>query len=97
MGRCSNLIYKEEGVESFDIFLHADADVRLKRAKERDGEDIEMKDIEKKDSKRENYYKNYTKHELADCREYNICLDTGAIGYDECADLLANILKDRLC
>lgn len=97
MGRCSNLIYKEEGVESFDIFLHADADVRLTRAKERDGEDIEMKDIEKKDSKRENYYKNYTKHELADCREYNICLDTGAIGYDECADLLANILKDRLC
>lgn len=97
IGRCSNLIYQEEGVDSFDIFLYADEEVRLQRAKERDGKDIEMKDIEKKDSKRENYYKNYTKHELADCRDYNICLDTGAIGYDECAELLANILKDRLC
>lgn len=96
IGRCSNLIYKEEGVESFDIFLYADEDVRLKRAKERDGEDIDIKDIEKKDSKRENYYKNYTKHELADCRDYNICLDTGAMDYDECAELLANILKDRI-
>lgn len=96
IGRCSNLIYKEEGVDSFDIFLYADEDVRLKRAKERDGEDIDIKDIEKKDSKRENYYKNYTKHELADCRDYNICLDTGAMDYDECAELLANILKDRI-
>lgn len=96
IGRCSNLIYEEEGVESFDVFLYADEDVRLERAKDRDGEHIEMKDIEKKDSKRENYYKNYTKHELADCRDYNICLDTGVMDYDECAELLANILKDRI-
>lgn len=97
IGRCSNLIYREAGINSFDIFLYADEEVRLKRAIERDGKpDIDMKYIEKKDSKRENYYKNYTKHELADCRDYNICLDTGVISYDECADILAGILKNKI-
>jgi len=97
IGRCSNLIYEEAGINSFDIFLYADEEVRLERAKIRDGNtDIDKKYLEKRDSKRENYYKNYTKHELADCRDYNICLDTGAMSYDECADILANILKDKL-
>lgn len=97
IGRCGNLIYKDEGINSFDIFLHADEDVRLARAKERHNDpDLDMKYIEKKDSKRENYYKNYTKHEIADCRDYNICLDTGVISYDECAEILAGILKDKL-
>lgn len=97
IGRCSNLIYEEAGVNSFDIFLYADEEVRLQRAKElHKNESIDLKYIEKRDSKRENYYTNYTKHELADCRDYNICLDTGAIGYDECAKILAGILKDKL-
>ena len=97
VGRCGNVILKEAGVDVFSIFLYADLDVRVERAKNIiDKKNIDIKKfVEKCDARRKNYYKAYT-HHLMDCaQDYNICLDTGAIGYDKCISLLADLIKDK--
>lgn len=97
IGRCGNAICQKAGIKSFDIFLYADMEKRIERCKElTENTQFDIKAMEKKDSMRENYYKKYTGHELGDYREYNICLDTGTIGYDKCVDILADILKDKI-
>ncbi len=34
------------------------------------------------DNLRETYFKTYTKHELGTYHDYDLCLDTGTLGYD---------------
>ncbi|MBR2528229.1 MAG: cytidylate kinase-like family protein [Blautia sp.] len=99
VGRCSNIILREEGIPSFDIFLFADKAHRLKRARElaENGKEDLEKYLEHRDHNRRNYYKTYTKHEMGDYKDYNICIDTGSIGMDATVDLLLNILKARYC
>lgn len=98
VGRCANIILREAGIPSFDVFLYADKAHKLQRAaelNENGNMDLE-KYLERRDRLRRVYYKAYTGHEMGDYRDYNICLDTGAIGKDGCVDLLEKILKDKM-
>ncbi len=98
VGRCSNFILREEGLPSFDIFLHADIKDRRKRAqelKENGKMDID-KYIEKRDHWRKTYYRAYTGHEMGEYKDYDISLDIGRLGVDTCIDLLTNLLKDKI-
>ncbi len=98
VGRCSNMILKQAGIESFDIFLYADKEHRKKRALElgENGKTDIDKYIEKRDRLRNTYYHAYTGHEMGNSMDYNICMDTGAIGMDKCTEILAEILKDKI-
>ena len=94
VGRCSNKILQEAGIDSFDIFLYADKQSRLKRAEELTGYtgDRLLKYLEKRDVFRENYYKSYAKGSISNACDYNICLDTGLISYEKCVDIICEIL-----
>ena len=98
VGRCSNIILREQNIPSFDIFLYADLEHRMKRAAElnENGKEDLAKYVEKREHLRRTYYKTYTKHEMGDYRDYNICLDTGTIGMEACADMLLEILKNKM-
>lgn len=97
IGRCSNLLCREAGIKSFDIFIHADIDKRIERIKELTGDTkIDRKHMEAKDHKRENYYKKYTHHDMGAYKDYNLCLDTGVIGYDKSADIITSILEGNI-
>jgi hypothetical protein len=52
--------------------------------------------IARRDRLRNTYYHAYTGHLMGDARDYNICLDTGKIGMDECVVILAQLLKDKV-
>ena len=98
VGRCSNYILREEGLPSFDIFLYADIKDRKARAeelKEYGKKDVE-KYIEKRDHWRKTYYRAYTGREMGEYKDYDISLNIGKIGVDNCIDLLTNLLKDRI-
>ena len=98
VGRCSNYILREEGLPSFDIFLYADIKDRKARAeelKEYGKMDVE-KYIEKRDHWRKTYYRAYTGREMGEYKDYDISLNIGKIGVDNCIDLLTNLLKDRI-
>ena len=94
VGRCSNIILEEAGIPSFDVFLFADKEHRLKRAAElaENGHMNLEKYLDQRDAYRKNYFKHYTKHELGDYKGYNLCLDTGTLGMDYCADLIAQVV-----
>ena len=97
IGRCGNAICKEIGIKSFDVLLYGSIERRIERYKEmHPGKSFDIKDMEKKDAKRQNYYKKYTGHEMKDFSEYNICLDTGEMGYAICTDMLADYLKGKI-
>lgn len=96
VGRCANKILKEADIPSFDIFLHADKSVRIKRCIEKaQGTIRDMKKyVEKKDELRENYYHTYTGGKLNMAHDYTICLDTGVFDYDTCIDILAKMISE---
>ena len=96
VGRCANVILREAGIPSFDVFLYADKAFRLERAaqlKENGDMDLE-KYLEQRDHWRRNYFKKYAKREIGDYALYNICLDTGTIGFDQCVDIISRIVEN---
>ena len=95
VGRCANMILRNEGVPSFDIFLYASREERLKRAIELKefGNMDPQKYLDRRDNLRKTYYKVYTEHDFGNYQDYNICLDTGKIGKQKCAELLADLLN----
>ncbi len=98
VGRCSNYILREEGLPSFDIFLYADIKdrkVRAEELKEYGKMDVE-KYIEKRDHWRKTYYRAYTGREMGEYKDYDISLNIGKIGVDNCINLLTNLLKNRI-
>ncbi len=97
VGRCSNIILREEGIESFDVFLTASREFRLKRAAELDenrgrtGPELE-KYVDHRDQWRRIYFKSYTSHEMGEAADYHLCLDVSRFGIDRCVDLIAELV-----
>lgn len=95
VGRCAGAMLKDENVKTFDIFLYADEEIRLKRAidvKELSEQDA-RKHIEKRDAFRRAYYKKYTGHEYNDFHNYSLCIDTGLYSYDKVIDVAEAAIK----
>lgn len=97
IGRCSNLILREAGIPSLDIFLHADVELRVKHIEKLglNGKEDPRKYLTKIDDMRETYFKTYTKHELGTYRDYDLCLDTGTLGYDACVDIIEKLARQK--
>ncbi len=96
LGRASNIILREAGVRTFDVFLYADYAHRAKTI-EALGEagDADLKKfIERRDNLRKSYYKHYTKHEHGNYNDYHLCLDTGLIGIDRSVEIICDIITD---
>lgn len=95
IGRCANVILKDAGVDCFRVFLYADEEHRWSRAEEiaENGDADLKKYLSKRDSMRETYYKTYTGHDFGDVHDYDICLDTGKLGYERCISVLTQIME----
>ena len=91
LGRCADEILREAGVESLNVFIHADAAHRMDRARELTGcaDAGELhKLIAKKDNSRHTYYSHYTGKKWGDSHNYHLVLDSGKLGYALCAKLI---------
>ena len=95
VGRCSNKILREAGIPSFDVFLHADPAIRIKRAGALVPENVSnvAKFVEKVDEQRDNYYKLYTGSLRNQAQDYTVCLETGIVDYDSCIEVLAQMIR----
>ena len=97
IGRCSNLILRNAGIPSLDIFLHADVNLRTEHIQKLglNGKEDPRKYLTKMDNLRETYFKTYTKHELGTYHDYDLCLDTGTLGYDNCIEIITSLAKQQ--
>ncbi|MEE3420184.1 MAG: cytidylate kinase-like family protein [Lachnospiraceae bacterium] len=97
VGRCSNHILKEAGIPSYDIYLYGDMDFRVERARELGeyGEESDIrKYVEKRDTRRKVYYKNYTGNDMGEAGLYSVCMDVSTFGPDKTMHILYGMLKD---
>ena len=95
IGRCANYILKDEpGV--LRVFIHADWDFRMEKAAEKLA--LSRRELErylKKDDKRKmDFVKHFTGKDWTDATQYDLCLDSGKLGYEGCIDaILAHLPK----
>ena len=73
-----------------DIAFRADRIVRLYGESEKSPEAR----LQEKDKRRRLNYQHYTGRTWGASQNYDICLDTGDIGVERCADILVNLVKD---
>lgn len=97
VGRCADVILEEEGIPALNVFIHADMEHRIAVYKKRYPEirqDME-KLLTKKDKGRRDYYRFYTAHEWGRMTNYDICLNSGALGVEMCASIVAHAAKEH--
>lgn len=96
IGRCADYILKDYP-NVCSVFVHADMDFRHKMAAERvsvSEKDLD-KYIEKIDNYRGEYYKAYTGNDWYDLRNYDLCLDSGKLGFEKCVEEISSYIDVR--
>ena len=79
------------------VFIYASPAYCLEQAEIRGalGGKTTMHYIDEINKYRAGYYKHYTGHEWNDCRNYDLCLNSGAIGFDGCVKAVKEYIKIR--
>ena len=94
VGRCADFILREKA-DCLTAFIHADMAFRAKRIVEVYGQrqDSPEKRLQDKDRRRAASYQFYTDTRWGQARNYHIALDSGVLGIDRCAELLAELYE----
>ncbi len=93
VGRCADYALSDNP-DCINVFIHADLDVRIKNvSKNLNTTENKARDIiNKTDKQRASYYNYYTSKKWGDSKSYNLSLDAGKLGTDNCVEM---ILKFR--
>ena len=96
IGRCGD--YVLSGRENLiRVFIYASPEYCLEQARLRGafGGKTTMKYIQDTNKYRAEYYKYYTGNDWNDCRNYDLCLNSGAIGFQGCVDAIKEYIRIR--
>lgn len=96
IGRCADFVLKDyENVVR--LFVHAPETDCIKNVK--DIMDKSDKEIEKliasTDKRRSDYYQYYTGRDWQDAKNYDLCLNSGHLGFQKCVDIVKAYLNIR--
>lgn len=89
VGRCSDYILSERD-DCVHVFIYADNDYRAERILRLYGDNgvkIEKR-MKDKDSQRISYYEHYTNRDWGNPLNYHLCLNSGFIGDELCAEMI---------
>ncbi len=94
VGRCADYIL-EDNYPCMRIFIHADMKARAERIVKQYGESSQAPErrLRDKDKRRAAYYNFYTDRKWGDINNYDICLNTTALGIEGCAEIIAKIYE----
>ena len=96
VGRCADEIMRQAGIDSLNVFIHADQLHRAVYASELTGitSATELQKLLKRmDTGRQNYYTHYTGRKWGDLHNYHLSLDSGTLGYDLCAKFIVEAFR----
>ena len=92
VGRCADYILRARA-DCLTVFIHADPDKRAERAVQEygDREESVQKRLKEKDKRRAAYYQFYTDMKWGEARNYHVCLDSGELGIEKCAEIIEQL------
>ena len=98
VGRCADFVLKDHP-DVTRIYVYADEKFFLEQLKKflrmmNDDKEVQ-KFIEKTDKFRGDYYKYYTGKDWDDARNYDLCLNSGVLGFDKTVEEIKAYLKVR--
>lgn len=98
VGRCADFVLKDKK-NVIRVFVYADEENCVKNIADVKGI-LDRKEALKKmtstDKERAAYYKAHTGREWIDARNYDLCLNSGDLGFEKCVDIIADYLKIKL-
>ncbi|MBQ7822460.1 MAG: cytidylate kinase-like family protein [Clostridia bacterium] len=94
IGRCADYVLKDYP-SVINLFIYADLDKRAARVSARRGiTESKARDIIiKTDKQRANYYNYYTSRKWGRIENYDLCIDSGRIGCDKAAEVIAEYVS----
>lgn len=94
VGRCADYILRERK-DCLHVFIHADMESRARHIAERytGWSGSVEKRLADKDQKRRVYYKNYTGRSWGQAQNYDLCLNSGALGEAACTKIITEAAK----
>ena len=92
IGRCADYILRDIA-DCLTVFIHASDEKRAERIVSIYGhrEDAPEKRIRDKDNKRKAYYELYTGTVWGEAENYTLCLDSGVLGTERCAEIIQSL------
>ncbi len=95
VGRNADYILKDRQ-DCLDVFIHADMDFRADRIVRLYGESEKSPEarLNEKDKRRMVNYQHYTGRTWGQAKNYDLCLNSGKLGIDECVSMIVDIVKN---
>lgn len=92
VGRCADYILRETA-DCLSVFIHASDEKRAERIVSVYGqrEEAPAERLREKDKKRKAYYELYTGTAWGEADNYAVCLDSGVLGIEKCAEIIGNL------
>ena len=94
VGRNADYILKDRK-DSLHVYIHADMDYRADRIVRLYGESEKSPEtrLQEKDKRRRLNYQHYTGRDWGQAQNYDICLNSGTLGIDECVKIIVDMVK----
>ena len=92
VGRCADYILRDKA-DCLKVFIHACMEKRAERIVKEYGEREETPEqrLKDKDKRRAAYHRFYTNMKWGHAQNYHVCLDSGELGLDRCAEIIARL------
>lgn len=96
VGRCADYVLRDEP-HTLNVFIKADKEDRIRRMIKYYGVDpLKAEEVMKKaDKQRASYYNYYATNNWGDVDNYDLCVDTGALGIEGAVELIAKSVEIR--
>lgn len=98
VGRCADYVLKGDP-NVVRVFIYADEETCIRNAAEVKGitdRKEAIKTITATDKERAAYYKAHTGREWIDARNYDLCLNSGDLGFEKCVEIIEGFIKTKL-
>ena len=98
VGRCADYILRDNP-NTVRVFIYADENDCVRNIAEVQGitdRKEALKQIYVTDKERAAYYKAHTGREWIDARNYDLCLNSGNLGFEKCVKLITNFIDVKL-
>jgi len=95
LGRCADVILSEDCPLVRAFIYSSSMEKRVERTMQLEDVSQEMAEsfIQRKDKQRRNYYQFFTDNKWGAPVNYDILLNTGTLGYDKCAGIIAELAQ----